>query len=882
MKPEERPDLASCPLSIHCLRLLDDLVSSEEPSWSVLAPTEDPGEARLLTRLRNHLPACQICQDVVEQARQERDRQHTLLREMLKEAEQRVPSTLDLILNQVRAGQFVDLSHPTASNNHHSDRHHRRFSLNAIHTIHSLPEFSSRSGRGGKGHTARSRISEVLTLVAVIFLVVLATGVSGYLLISNHHGTTPASRPATSTHGGTDSDWNAVMILTPASNGTEQRTLYNYDPASGQKRLLPVSCCDSHSGIDSISHSGRDLLYHQTIGTITTYSTLSSSTPLFTCQCTSGASAIWTTDDRHILIDTTREIAQVDLQGTSTIISGSPYLASSSLEFYYNDFLFFSRLETTGSVLYRLDLASGETRRIAISTLRTEATFGPSSQSAPQPNWLLSPSGSRIYYASATGNNALSMIYMARSDGSAVQPLNRNGLPLGFAQDNSLIFLQPLNGHFAVKKLAATPQQDQLVLENAAPGASTILSGGMALAPYGEALITVAIYPDLSVKVWASNLTTGTQKVILSLPSTRSSTPPQLVGWDRLPVAQTVTATTPTPQVFPSGESSWNNLLLTVENATGQISISNYHDASGELQSLISGLPSTTQIDGVSPDGKTLAYHIPNNDHTIYYLLALSGAQGIPQMLYSASGNAGNAIWDSNRTLLINTPRGVVEVNSGSSTQRMLFPQLPDARLAFYYDTYLYFVGKVHTPDEALYRIQIGHTTPQEVTPLTPGSSFWLSPDGRTIYYLNHGSGPAGIYATDSDGQNLHRLRPVGVPIGYAEDNSLITLRYTGRSFEVVQLGLTPAQDRLLLPEVAPSAVSLCATASKPEPGEICDNSVALAPYGHLLAVEASYADGSYQLLTYNLDNGQQISSQRIPASQLIGYDTASLPSAAS
>ncbi|WP_376795487.1 hypothetical protein [Thermogemmatispora sp.] len=888
MKRKERPDSSSCPLSIHCLRLLDELDEQQRPERARSEPTSSSPhseEAELVGRLRRHLPECQICAALVAEARHERDQQRQLLRQFLEEAERRTPSTQELILRAIRSGQapgeraaesLAALNHA----DHGGQNHHRHLPLAVLSR---LPE--STSGPLSLTRPARrSPLVETLALVAVILLVLISTGSLGYLLLLRPSTQTPASsQPTAISLKATYQSlaWKAVLMVDSAPDSAGRYPLYNYDPFSGQKHLVTTSCCEGPSAVDGIAHSGRDLLYHEREGQTWLYRTLSHPSPLFRCLC-NNISAVWTTDDRYVLINADQTLYLVDLLGTSKLLYTSPMLADSRLLFYYNDFLFLSRQEGKNEVLYRLDLASGEQHPVAVRPLESSQQAGISSHG--RSSWLLSPTGSTIYYSAGSGLKAT--LYTVNSDGSQSRPLGRQGIPLGFAEDNRLLFLQEVRGAFEVKKLGSTPQEDQLVVVNAAPGADNVLADEVALAPYGWALLTEALYPDHSLRLWATDLTTHAQKLLLSLPAsmvTRGNIP-QLVGWDQLAVGPTATPTPSTAQI-PAGTMSaaddWNGLLLLSSTQDGQISVSNYNYATGQLQTLLSGLPSQTEIDGISPDGSLLAYHVPDTAHTNYYVVDLRATPPLMRFQYESAGGGGNAIWLSAQTLLINAPSALLQVNILRPQPKAIMPSLPNARLVFYSAPYLYFAQSLTEKRSALFRLPLGETSTQgqAITPAVAATDFWLSPDGRTIYYASNQSGSAGIYAVDSDGSNGHLLRPWGVPIGYAADNSLVVMRYHQGNFEVVKLGLAPLQDEVLLENAAPGAAKLCDTlggdaqATSVDQGRICKSAVALAPYGHHLVVQAHYADGHATLLAYDLDTGQQLSAQTTPTSRLVGYN---------
>lgn len=187
----------------------------------------------------------------------------------------------------------------------------------------------------------------------------------------------------------------------------------------------------------------------------------------------------------------------------------------------------------------------------------------------------------------------------------------------------------------------------------------------------------------------------------------------------------------------------------------------------------------------------------------------------------------------------------------------------------------------------ALCRVQLGvsHPTITRLSSRQTGATFWLSPDGKTVYYLNTGpAGEPGLYAVNSDGTNSHILRnenaPAyneGVPIGFAADSGLVVMRAVAGRFQVVELGATVQQDHVLVEDAALGANSLCDPSYKDSGRTICDQNIALAPYAHAVVVQQTLANGTSQLVATNILNGQQrILHPRIQNGarvQLLGWD---------
>ena len=316
--------------------------------------------------------------------------------------------------------------------------------------------------------------------------------------------------------------------------------------------------------------------------------------------------------------------------------------------------------------------------------------------------------------------------------------------------------------------------------------------------------------------------------------------------------------------------------MIASSTANGQ-AVSNYNYQSGASVQLTSQqLPANTQFDGISSDGQNLLYQFSSSDHTMYFTLAPLPNVGFFYEL--EDDNAGNAIWLDGRNVLIATQNnGVVEVNTQTGQSQPLLPNLNNAALKFVHNGFLYFAGGQNRNIGALYRVNIATGVVQLLTYRSLGGSFWLSPDGSTIYFKTNGpAGQPGIYAVNSNGSNARLLPQNGVPIGYADDNSLMIMQQDGSgNFEVVKLGPTAAQDQVISANVAPGAISICTQSTPPGIVPICDNAVALAPYGHALVVQANYSDGSRQVLSLDLTTGNRVTLQALSSSTsvLLGWD---------
>ena len=316
-------------------------------------------------------------------------------------------------------------------------------------------------------------------------------------------------------------------------------------------------------------------------------------------------------------------------------------------------------------------------------------------------------------------------------------------------------------------------------------------------------------------------------------------------------------ATTVSPATTEDVSHGWNGLVLIIGFSAFYSVISTYNYLNGDHRDLAESSASM-RFDGVASYGRNMLYQVVIDGHTLYYTLHPLPTTGFFYQL--AEKDAINAIWmpDNLHALIATRDSGVILVDTQTGEPRPFLPGLKTSGLKFYHDDYLYYLGGTASTANTLFRINVISGVARQVTGHSRDGDFWLSPDGMTIYYKNGDpTGRDDIYAAGSDGTSSQFVRPDDQPIGYAPDNSLVVMRHVDQTFEAVQLGATPLQDRVLFPDVAPGASSLC------DPSHIrqamCDTSnIALAPYSHALVVIASYPDGSRKVWSDDISSGKQ------------------------
>lgn len=215
--------------------------------------------------------------------------------------------------------------------------------------------------------------------------------------------------------------------------------------------------------------------------------------------------------------------------------------------------------------------------------------------------------------------------------------------------------------------------------------------------------------------------------------------------------------------------------------------------------------------------------------------------------------------------------------------------QVTIGQLVFAADDFLYFIGTVDgVCMGALCRVQLGvdHPAVTQLSTRQMATTYWFSPDRQTISYWQTGPvGSPGIHAIRVDGTHAVVVRPgngqddtSGIPIGFARDGSLIIMRALSGAFQVVQVGATPPQDRILLADAAPGAQSLCPPSLQGEQTPLCDQNIILAPDAHAIVVQSTSATGAQQLWSTDLITGkqQQLHVPSLPSNtpvQLLGWD---------
>src|SRR5579883_209179 len=834
MKETDVGNLQPCPYSIHCLRLLDDLDTFT--GKSLFASASDTGaiaeqDERLLKQLREHLATCSTCKTVLARARRQRDWQRKVLREYLRDGERLVPSTTQSIFAILRTDGRVP-----ASNGHNVAE--QELPLTAQPPAKQQLNGHASQARRRPSHRFLFNSLAIATAAALLFTV---------LSIFSHF----VMRPGAATSN-VQSKWSALAIgvtMLSASGMANVTKLFNLNPTGdAADQLVPTLSETEAVTFDGVSQGGNNILYQMSRQGHTLFAAVHQ-TPgadhFLALDTVNAGNAVWM-DDNHALIGTTNAgiiEANIYTGSTQDLLTN---VKVGSLEFYQQPYLYYT--DPAYTWLYRVNPNTGIPQQVA--PMRIGGLF----LTACIPDLLL------IYCEAQSDALKLNYgLFSFNNDGTHFQNLNRSGILVGPAADHSLLYLHGVQqGKYQLLKMGSTPQQDQVLIQDVAPGISIVDREGIALAPDGHALVVIdSNRASANRGVWYNDLLTHQQRQLLTLTSNVEA---EVIGWNTLPVKGTLSLSqvAPVPLATTQATSAdWGGFVLISRKAGQNALISSYNYLNGHNM-LLAHASMDMAFDGVSPDGLNILYQENGSGHTLFF--TLNEVHGTGYFFELNSDNALNAIWmDDNEHVLVATHNsGVLKVDIRTGQAVSLLPTLQTYGLKFYQANYLYFIGgPTRTPD-ALYRINLTSKVVQQITNRSMGADFWLSPDGSIVYFRNGGpAGEPGIIAVKSDGTTGGLLRTDGVPIGYAPDNSLVIMREVQGVFQVVRLGPTPELDQVLLNDVAPGAISLCDPAVTNV--TMCDmTNIALAPYSHALVVVASYPDGTRKVWSDDLMTGKR------------------------
>lgn len=510
--------LLPCSMSSRCLRFIDELSERVPQEGLTLENTQD---VKLLEQLRIHVPTCQTCTATVATASRAFTQQSRALHAILDEGEQKVPSTTANIMAAIQQEQQMPRKASIGVNN----RSHEIAS--------SVPFPQMRELETPRPKRPKRTLYNALALTAVAAMLVASFGLLRSILPSRSSSNNSSAMMSSPTETmtkytpfipGTTATWAAVIIAYKIKNTT---VIANYDPISGKYTTL-VTSLYADTSVNGVSHHGQMLLYSVYNGVKTTYYVYSQSTTdaIYTTPGKS-SSAIWSTDDSSIFISTAKGVAQIDTWTHEAHLI-LPALASTKLLNYRNDgYLYFvkgyrGQLYSSEGTFNRVNIAQGSIQQIT-----------PCERGA---NFWLSPSGITVYYNCPDQDATL--LYAVGSDGTNPHAFSFNaGNVIGYAENGSPLTLVNASGKYQVIQRDVQSAQEKVLLEDVAPGATTVTVDDVAVAPLGHTLVAKGIYGSSGAatqeQFWYGNLVTGKSKA-LALPQVASTA--NAIGWDKLRV----------------------------------------------------------------------------------------------------------------------------------------------------------------------------------------------------------------------------------------------------------------------------------------------------------------------------------------------------------
>ena len=455
-----------------------------------------------------------------------------VLRSILDEGEQKVPSTTASIMAAIRQEQRMQRDVSVEENN----EQHKVKLIVPFPQKHEIETPMPRQ--------TRRTFYRVFAIAAVAIVLIASFGIfsslsfyrsasmsSGSASTSSNPAPTgmkpPLSVPLTTT------TWSAVIITYQVNHTT---VIANYDPLSEKYEVLATSL-SANTSIDGVSHDGHSVLYSVYDGLKTAYYVYPQSTtvPVY-ISLGKSSSAVWSTDDRYIFISTIKGIAQVDVQSHNTHLI-LPMLAATKLLNYRDDngYLYFikgykGQAYAAEGALNRVNVASGDVQQI------TSCERGA--------NFWLSPSGVTVYYTCPDQN--ATQLYAVHSDGTNPHIFSTNiDNVIGYAVDGSPLSLVQINGKYQVVRLDLNTAQQTVVLVDVAHGATTITAGDVAVAPGGQTLVTKGTYSGNGTteeQLWYGDLAAGTSHVLKFSQGVQVL---DVIGWDKLQVSGGPLTSTP-------------------------------------------------------------------------------------------------------------------------------------------------------------------------------------------------------------------------------------------------------------------------------------------------------------------------------------------------
>lgn len=340
----------------------------------------------------------------------------------------------------------------------------------------------------------------------------------------------------------------------------------------------------------------------------------------------------------------------------------------------------------------------------------------------------------------------------------------------------------------------------------------------------------------------------------------------------------------PTPTAGPS--ISWASIVIdSATSSTGPLQVDNLNPFSGKRAALVS-MPTSdgAVVDGVSPNGQTLAYHPSNTRVPASYEILTVADPSTAHVINTSPNAIGKGLWqhDSSHMAVV-TSGGVTifDINGGTPTG---YSSIQASALVGFSpdDTTLYFVGASGASgvtSGALYRVTL--SDPTKLTQLTPGQvspHFVLSRDGQKIYYQNAAPGGSfGLYEVTTSSTSVSptlRRATSGVPVGFNASGAVLYVVGGGGPVALYALGTGDGPDAALVDNIVIGTVTLHDPTTD----------IVVAPDGSGLVAMASPATNSEQFFFTDLTASTKapkasLTLTGVSRADVVGWDSATITS---
>lgn len=331
------------------------------------------------------------------------------------------------------------------------------------------------------------------------------------------------------------------------------------------------------------------------------------------------------------------------------------------------------------------------------------------------------------------------------------------------------------------------------------------------------------------------------------------------------------------------GNLAWaSSIVASTTGRQNPLVIENLNPFSGKRVAITS-LPTSdlAVVDGVSPNGTLIAFHIFDSQHHATYSVASIDGNTAPHVVGQFADTLGNAVWrHDNAHLAVTTGQAIMIFGFDGAPPIQIVNVHAAGLLGFAPDdSALFYIGgdAVDIVPGALYRLPLSDPQhPLQLTPRQISTHFLLSRDGAQVFYQNSGpSGVGGIYRAPTNMANAATLlhSGVGIPVGFATDGALLVAASQNNQVSLTQLGSASQQDILVSANLIGSGTTLANVAQD----------IVVAPDGNAVMALATPTSGGFTYYLTDLTAPTKaaklaLSLPSASRADLPGFDTVIMP----